>query len=66
MAMWIGTLIHVIGIEFYVRANLHHGFECALIPDLVLFLQLRKTESKNAVREGFVLGPMTDDEAESN
>jgi hypothetical protein len=63
MAIWIGILLHVIGIEFYVRVKLSIGFGCGLIRNF----QLRKSESKNAVRVHgqFVLGPMDKEEGDS-
>jgi hypothetical protein len=58
MALWLATVIHVIGVEIYV---------CPVIlrvagPLLSLSPQIRVTDNANMYRRGFVLGRKTDED----
>jgi hypothetical protein len=60
MAIWIAILIHVVVVEFYVRAVVVHpsvtDHECS---------QIHKTEATNQVRLDYALEPLNTAEESS-
>jgi hypothetical protein len=58
MALWLATVIHVIGVEIYVRPVILR----VAGPLLSLSPQIRVTDNANMYRRGFVLGRKTDED----